>query len=412
MKNYILGIAFVFAALTTAPVYAAHVEVRRDTRGWRLLVDGQPYFVKGVCHPGLCEIGKSPMNHTMRDWMIVDDDHDGRNDPAYQSWVDANGNNRRDKDEKAVGDFQLMKDMGVNTIRLYHHASGDPDVIALHPDLFEFNHPPNKELLRQMHEETGIMVMMGDFLGAYTIGAGISSKEITDYRDPAQCANMLRSVHDMIMEFKDEPYILVWALGNENNLPYPNTNAGQYPVEYAKFVNKVARYIHKLDPDHPVCLVNGETMMIDIYKKYAPDIDIIGFNSYRNFRGFNTLWKEAEAKYGKPVLITEYGTGNPPIDPETKFFYEKSQVKNHKDCWEDIAAHGYGQQSPANALGGFAFDWIDDWWQSGSPETHNISAKDPNFEWHGIMSQGDGRHSPLMRQPRKVYFLYKELWNR
>ncbi len=409
MKKFIF--VSVLVGVFSSFAFATEVKVIKSSEGWQLLKDGQPFFIKGVCHSGLNEIGKSSHDNSMRDWMIVDDDHDGRIDLAYQTWLDENRNNKQDKDEKPVGDFKLMKAMGVNTIRLYHHASSDPDVQTINPGNLLYSHAPNKKLLRQMYDQTGMMVMMGDLLGAYTIGSGAPWLEGTDYRDPDQCAKMMRSVHDMVMEFKDEPYILVWALGNENNLEqFTHTNAARYPVEYARFVNSVAKYIKQLDPNHPVCLVNGETVFLEVYKEYAPDVDIIGLNSYRHWQGFNTLWKEVDAKFGKPVLISEYGTIHPPVDPKTRILNEERQAQIHKDCWEDIAAHKAGAKSPGNALGGFAFVWVDDWWQSGNPYYHDLTADEFNFEWHGLLSQGDGKHSPLMRQPREVYYMYKELW--
>jgi hypothetical protein len=411
-KNiFVFCVVVIFAVSFVPCSWAAKVQVVKLKNGWQLLKDGEPFFVKGICYSGLNEIGKSQNEGTMRDWMIVDDDHDGRIDLAYQTWMDKNHNNKRDKDEPLVGDFKLIKDMGANTLRLYHHSSGDPQVQAINRGYLLHNNPPNKEILRQIHKETGLMVMMGDLLGAYTVGSGADWMTGTDYRDPVQRANMMRSVEDMIKEFKDEPYILVWALGNENNLEsFTHTNAVRYPVDYAKFVNAVAKYIKKLDPNHPVCLVNGETMLLDTYKEYAPNVDIIGFNSYRHWQGFNTLWKEAAAKYGKPVLITEYGTMHPPVDPKTKILNEERQALVHKECWEDIAAHRAGGKEPANALGGFVFEWVDSWWQSGNPWQHDVTADEWNFEWHGLTSQGDGRSSPLLRQPREVYYMYKDLW--
>ncbi len=409
MKKFMFFTMFV--CIFSSFASAAEVKIVKSEDGWRLLKDGDPFFIKGVCHSGLNEIGKSSHDNSMRDWMIVDDDNDGRIDLAYQAWLDENRNNKQDKNEKPIGDFKLMKAMGVNTIRLYHHASNAPGVLAINPGNLLYSHAPNKKLLRQMYKETGLMIMMGDLLGAYTIGSGAPWLAGTDYRDPDQCAKMMRSVHDMVMEFKDEPYILVWALGNENNLEqFTHTNAARYPIEYARFVNSVAKYIKQLDPNHPVCLVNGETVFLEVYKEYAPDVDIIGLNSYRHWDGFNTLWKEVEAKFGKPVLISEYGTIHPPVDPKTRILNEERQAQIHKDSWEDIAAHKAGAKSPGNALGGFAFVWVDDWWQSGNPYYHDLTADEFNFEWHGLLSQGDGKHSPLMRQPREVYYMYKELW--
>ena len=58
----------------------------------------------------LCEnppISEAEMR-TMRDWMYYDDDNDGINDIAYQTWVDSNKNNVQDKNEPRVGDFQEL----------------------------------------------------------------------------------------------------------------------------------------------------------------------------------------------------------------------------------------------------------------------------------------------------------------
>ena len=95
------------------------------------------------------------MNGTMTNWMKDDFNHNGKIDGPYDAFVDKNKNNIQDKDEPAVGDFKLMKDMGVNTIRLYHQP-------------FKVN----KDLMREMYDNYGIRVIMGDFFGKYAIGSG------------------------------------------------------------------------------------------------------------------------------------------------------------------------------------------------------------------------------------------------
>ena len=92
------------------PKPPSEVKVVKSADGWRLMVDGKPFFVKGMCL-GLTKVGESASENTARDWMEVDDDHNGRNDFAYQAWVDTNRNNRKDPGEKEVGDFQLWKDL-------------------------------------------------------------------------------------------------------------------------------------------------------------------------------------------------------------------------------------------------------------------------------------------------------------
>ena len=386
------------------------VQTHKSSAGWQLLVEGKPFFVKGICYMA-AKVGESSHDNTLRDWMIVDDDHDGRIDVAYQSWVDKNRNNRRDPDEKEVGDFALLKQMGANAVRLYHHASADPEIQKLTSNSLTYSHAPNKELLRTMHRDYGIWVMMGDLLGAYTVGSAADWVKGTDYSDPVQRANMMKSVEAMVREFKDEPYILIWALGNENNYDeLTHTNAGRDPVVYAKFVNDAARRIHELDPNHPVCLVNGETINVEVYAKYAPSVDIFGLNSYRGW-GFNTMWKEISSRWDRPVMLTEFGTGSPRV--ENGEIIEEVQSRIHEEAWLDIERHAAdGTLEPHNSIGGFVFVWMDDWWQNGNPFQHDLGPGDMDWEWHGLFSQGDGKNSPLLRQPRKVYYMYQLLWTR
>ena len=70
-----------------------------------------------------------------------------------------NNNNHKDVDEPAVGDFQLLKDLGVNTVREYHIASNNPilgDIYKKSPSLaLQFDHPVNKPLLRILNSNYG-----------------------------------------------------------------------------------------------------------------------------------------------------------------------------------------------------------------------------------------------------------------
>lgn len=386
------------------------VRLRRyANRHWQLLVDGKPWVIRGMSYQPSA-VGESPDEGTLRDWMTTDRNANGRPDGPFDTFVDANRNNQQDPDEPTIGDFQLMKAMGVNTLRLYHHAS-------------------NKALLRQLYEDYGIMVLMGDLVGMYTVGSGATWEEGTNYLDPVQRRRMTESVMQMVREFKDEPYVLMWVLGNENNyggvhgLVGGVGNAAQYPKQFYRFLNQLARRIHREDPSRPVAIANGEWLFLDLIARYAPAIDVFGANVYRGGHGFGRSFFEAvRDRLNKPVFISEFGCPAYQAD-QPREVGERDQAIYHLGNWIDLEDNMAGR-GVGNALGGVVFAWNDEWWKAGQPPRFSPDVQEtiPNWsgpfpggkmyeEWMGITSQGDGSHSPYLRQLRKAYRLYERLWN-
>lgn len=396
------------------------VQLRRYSNGhWQMYVKDKPMIIQAVLYEPTV-IGDSPHDFSLRNWQRVDENKNGKADGPYDAWVDKNRNDVQDKDEPSVGDFQMLHDMGVNAIRFYHSPK----------DNKEYNpEGMDKALLRDMYNTYGIRAIIGDLLGAYTVGSGADWDKGTDYRDARQCANMKRIIHDLVMDNKDEPYVLMWLLGNENNMnnQYGGVNAtktlaGVYPEAYGKFLNEVAAMIHELDPNHPVGVANLETQLIETYEKWAPEVDILGINSYRGPEGFGNLFSYAQRYFDRPVVITEFGSDVLSIGKDNVVVDEKSQVKYHKAAWENILYNSAGNRGQGNAIGGMIFEWVDEWWKSnkGPKEIHQFTKDSPmpfqdgwsSEEWLGINGQGLGTHSPFLRQPRDAYFFYKKVWNK
>ena len=374
--------------------------VQYETGDWELIVNGKPYVIHGMTYTPT-KVGESPDEGTQTNWMEDDFNHDGIIDGPYKAFVDKNRNNIQDKNEPNAGDFKLMKEMGVNVIRLYHQ----PFAV-------------NKELLRDMYKNYGISVIMGDFLGKYAIGSGAPWNPGTDYSNEDQRKKMLESVKNMVLEFKDEPYILFWLLGNENVYGY-GCNANKDPDTFYKFANEAAQLIKSIDPDHPVAISNGDVLYLDKFGKDAPDIDIFGANSYRGDYGFGFLWKQVKENADIPALITEYGC---PAYAQGASIEEaeRLQAEYHKAAWEDIESNMAFKDGAGNALGGIAFEWLDEWWKQYEPFIHDTKGvamgpfPDGYFheEWFGICGQGDGKLSPFLRQLRKSYYTYQKLWKK
>ena len=382
---------------------------------WQMQVDGKPYFVKGITYAPT-EVGLGPqkdMNFDAR-WMFTDKNKNGIIDAPYEAWVENNG---KDSSRKPIGDFELLKEMGINTIRIY--ASNNP-INKYDPTLV------NKPLLRDMYKRFGIKVIIGDFLGAYTVGSGASWEKGTDYTDPQQRARMKEIVKEKVMDLKDEPFVLMWILGSENNLPADylgvnasRTNAASQPEAYAKFINEVAQMVHAIDKNHPVAVGNLELGLLDYYRQYAPAIDILGVNSYRGAEGFGSLFLDVKKQLDKPVLITEYGcdayTENQGPDEDRQLAYLQGNLR-------DIIYNMAGGPGVGNTIGGIVFEYLDEWWKAPHDSydhqatVHQQMGQSPDGyvheEWFGIVGQGDGENSPFQRHLRKSYFYFKDVLNK
>jgi beta-glucuronidase len=373
--------------------------VQSKNNHWRLLVDNKPYIIRGITYSPT-KVGQSPDNGTLTDWMDYDFNHNGKSDGPYDAFVDKNKNNLQDSNEPASGDFRLMKEMGINTIRIYYQP---------------FN--PDKKLLRDLYDTYGIRVILGDFLGKYALGSGAKWSEGTDYANPMHKKNMLDSVLKMVAEFKDEPYILMWLLGNENVYGVA-CNADKDPEGFFKFANEAALEIKKIDQEHPVAIASGDTLFLDIFGRSCPDIDIFAANAYRGDYGFVDFWQAVYDEADKPAFITEYGC--PAYTSESLDVAEEAQALYHQNAWEDIIENSAGFSGHGNAIGGIAFEWLDEWWKAYEPSLHDSkrlwAGPFPDGfmyeEWLGVAGQGDGKSSPFLRQLRKSYYMYKKMWRK
>ncbi|MGE5280294.1 MAG: glycoside hydrolase family 2 TIM barrel-domain containing protein [Deltaproteobacteria bacterium] len=372
--------------------------VQYENGGWQLLVDNKPYTIKGITY-AVAKVGQSPDNGSLASWMDYDYNHNGKCDGPYDAFIDANGNDKQDRDEPAIGDFELLRRMGVNTIRLYDQPF-----------------PLENKLLRDLYKRYGIRVVIGDFLGKYAIGSGASWEEGTDYDNPEHKKKMLASVKAMVLKHKDEPYVLMWLLGNENVYGVA-CNADKKPESFFKFVNEAARLIKSLDPDHPVAVASGDVLFLDRFAAYAPDVDVFGANAYRGDQGFGSFWRNVKRLADRPAMITEYGC------PAYVYCYsredaEEAQAEYLTSCWGDIGDNMAFGDGAGNAIGGFLFEFLDEWWKAYEPTVHDtkglwVGPFPDGFmheEWLGVAGQGDGSQSPFLRRLRRSYDAFQKLW--
>ncbi|MDH3821925.1 MAG: glycosidase, partial [Gammaproteobacteria bacterium] len=106
-----------------------------------------------------------------------------------------------------------------------------------------------------------------------------------------------------------------------------------------------------------------------------------------------------------------------------------SQAKLLKLQWQEMYNKAYGNGEEGNSIGGFVFEWRDEWWKYLQEE--NLDVQDNNAswsnqaylfdwaegqnnmneEWFGITALGkknaDGVYTA---QPRTAYYVLSEIW--
>ena len=191
-------------------------------------------------------------------------------------------------------------------------------------------------------ETHGVTVLAGIWLG---------HKGDVDYSDPAQVAAQQESALSTVRKYKDEPGVLAWGLGNEMELDDNDT------PELWKAVGALARAVKELDPNHPTVTVVAEisAAKLENIRRYAPDIDILGVNSYGG--GASLPQRLAEAGWTKPYIVTEFGPPGPWESPKTSWGAPVELTSTQKtDAYRRTYVNSV-LDAPGRCLGSYAFAW-------------------------------------------------------
>ena len=371
------------------------VYIQRLRNGhYQLMVDRRPYLVKGVCYNPI-PIGQS---------------HD------YDWWSDPN--------KPWLKDGALMQKMGVNTIRLYQVHDNPQEV---------------RQVIRDLYERYGIRTILGGWLGFWEYPCPL-------YADRSFQERIKKEYLEMVSLYKDEPGLLLWILGNENNYscigqinPWPSEadrepdpvkqRNARYKIYYS-FVNEIAKGVHQIDKEHPVALGNGELIGLDVAANYCKDVDLLACIIYRG-KTFGNLFKSLKATFDKPILLSEFGADA--YDAYLKKEDQNMQAFFLESQWRQIYDNIAGdKKGVGNCLGGTMFEWSDEWWKHSESDsstwgTHDtesnwsngsyyfdIQAKDNknmNEEWFGLVALSPELENGINKRiPRKAYYVIREFW--
>ncbi len=266
--------------------------------GRQVLVNDLPYTIKGICyHP-------------------VEKGSDKR---SFDSLTE---------------DLALMKEAGINTIRVYEPIT---EVAVL--DAFAA-------------AEIKVIVGFGyNQNGNYDILSG--------------------TFIDYINTFKNHEAILFWELGNEYNY-HPEWFDGDMKNWY-QALNNAAELIHQNDASHPVATAHGE-LPDSLALSMCPNIDVWGMNVYR-WDDPEPIFAQWEAVSHKPMYLSEAGADS---------YMTISKEGYEQGVNEEAQAHAvanildatFANQKICSGVALFAF--VDELWKAGNNDTQDPGGWAPN----------------------------------
>ncbi|HXU37873.1 MAG TPA: FG-GAP-like repeat-containing protein [Blastocatellia bacterium] len=246
----------------------------------------------------------------------------------------------------AARDIPMIKNMNANTVFTYM----DPGLDST-----------GMNVLDQLYNN-GLMIVMTVFDGG------------TDTTRTMQAVNF----------FKNHPAILAWNLGIEWNINPPISVPGM-----AQRMHDAADLVKGLDSNHPVMTsygdidINAPDLRLSDTKSYVngtcANVDVWALNIFRN-SDFGTLFDQWKAITGKPMLLGEFGTDAVLTynqnHPPNGSVVETMQSQWERAEWNHLAKNLSANHPGKVAIGGFLFEWNDEWWKVTPPGQQDLNGGD------------------------------------
>jgi Glycosyl hydrolases family 2, TIM barrel domain len=140
--------------------------------------------------------------------------------------------------------------------------------------------------------KNGLMVTMGIEVARERHGF--------DYNNKNAVKEQFERIKKEILQLKDHPALLIWAIGNELNLRATNPKVWDA-------VNEISKMIHQVDPNHltTTTLAGISQQEINYIKEKCTDLDVLSIQLYGKINELPQLIK----KFGwdGPYMVTEWG---------------------------------------------------------------------------------------------------------
>lgn len=180
-----------------------------------------------------------------------------------------------------VTDFQIIKELGLNTVRIFipyqTFSQAEKEEYYL------------QKLNQLMDAASDVELKVVPTLFDFPIGF--------DLRTYPYYTHHLNLVIESI---KDHPALLAWNVKNEPDLDFEQ-HGQQSVIDWLNYTVDHTRY---LDPDHPITVSWSSLSRLPIL---AEKLDFLSFHMYTDESNWTKAIEEHRSKYNKPIVLEEFG---------------------------------------------------------------------------------------------------------
>ncbi len=217
------------------------------------------------------------------------------------------------KIEVITKDFEIIKNTGLNTIRIFLQYEDFGKEFVKLEKLQKL-----KQVLDQAQtKDIKVIVTLFDFYGDYTA----LNWTLTH-----------RHAEQIVSAFKNHKAILAWDIKNEPNLDFESR--GQ--VNVVAWLREMTSQIKKFDPNHLVTIGWSDITSARILED---DVDMVSFHYYQDINTFEKTYQELKAKTNKPLVLQEYGVSSSRGFWSPFGFSEKKQASYHQQFQDIFKQH-------------------------------------------------------------------------
>jgi hypothetical protein len=213
----------------------------------------------------------------------------------------------------AFHDFQIKGVCG--TVRLDLAAQYGANTIRTYT-------PPSRKKLDE-YQRLGLKVIVGIWMPHHGENKGNDGVK-WNYDYTKKSDDQVADFKKVLERIGDHPAILLWCFGNEVHLD----------PHYLKTVNRLSQTLHKHDPKQlsSLTMINAPADKIALIKEHAPDLDVIGYNSYGQ-GAVGSAAERLESEWGRAYYVSEFGPQGPWWGRKTAWgvFYEQSYAEKLSD---------------------------------------------------------------------------------